>query len=138
MHEAAVPTTPTDGLITFGVIYVLITAAGNLSTHLWMWMSEPARPESLALAWTAPMDANGQRLPHGLGWFVQLYNGERIVWQFGVGDNASSSLVVTIPGRGITLILLANSQGLVRPFSLTAGDVTVSPFARVFLSLFVR
>ena len=96
------------------------------------------RPETLNLAWTAPVDASGQRLPHGLGWFVQTYNGERIVWQFGVSDNASSSLIITMPGRGITLILLANSQGLARPFSLAAGDVTVSPFARLFLSLYMR
>jgi CubicO group peptidase (beta-lactamase class C family) len=96
------------------------------------------RAETLSLAWTAPVDANGQRLPHGLGWFVQTYNGERIVWQFGVGDNASSSMIVTVPGRGLTLVLMANSQGLSRPFSLSAGDVTVSPFARLFLSLFIR
>ena len=83
-------------------------------------------------------DASGQRLPHGLGWFVQTYNGERIVWQFGVSDNASSSMLITAPRRGLTLILLANSQGLARPFALSAGDVTVSPFARLFLSIFVR
>jgi CubicO group peptidase (beta-lactamase class C family) len=96
------------------------------------------RADSLTLAWTAPVTANGARLPHGLGWFVQTYNGERIVWQFGVGDNASSSMIVTVPGRAMTLILLANSQGLARPFSLAAGDVTVSPFAKLFLSLFLR
>jgi CubicO group peptidase (beta-lactamase class C family) len=96
------------------------------------------RNDSLAAAWTPLPDANGQRLPHGMGWFVQNYGGERIVWQFGVSENASSSLIVSIPGRGLTLILLANSQGLVRPFSLQAGDVTISPFARIFLSLFVR
>jgi len=95
-------------------------------------------PESLAVAWTPPLDQNGVRLPHGLGWFVQSYNGERIIWQFGVSDNASSSMIITVPGRGITLILLANSQGLARPFSLAAGDAIVSPFARVFLSFFVR
>jgi hypothetical protein len=38
----------------------------------------------------------------------------------------------------LTLILLANSQGLARPFGLSAGDVTVSPFARLFLSIFAR
>jgi len=92
----------------------------------------------LVTAWTPQTDSNGQRLPHGIGWFVQSYNGERIVWQFGVGDNASSSLVVTVPGRGLTLILLANSQGLVRPYPLAQGDVTASPFARIFLSVFVR
>jgi CubicO group peptidase (beta-lactamase class C family) len=96
------------------------------------------RIDSLQAAWTPPADATGRQLPHGLGWFVQGYAGERIVWQFGVGDNASSSLVLTVPGRGLTLILLANSQGLSRPFSLASGDVTVSPFARLFLSVFVR
>jgi CubicO group peptidase (beta-lactamase class C family) len=96
------------------------------------------RPDFLVTAWTPQTDASGQRLPHGIGWFVQNYNGERLVWQFGVGDNASSSLVVTVPGRGLTLILLANSQGLTRPYPLAQGDVTVSPFARIFLSLFVR
>jgi CubicO group peptidase (beta-lactamase class C family) len=95
-------------------------------------------PETLAVAWTPPLDRDGLRLPHGLGWFVQSYNGERIVWQFGVSDNASSSMVISVPGRGLTLILMANSQGLARPFSLSNGDVIVSPFARVFLSIFVR
>jgi len=96
------------------------------------------KPETLAAAWTPPLDVNGQRLPHGLGWFVGSYNGERIVWQFGVSDNASSSLLLTVPSRGLTLILLANGQGLSRPFALASGDVTVSPFARLFLSVFVR
>jgi CubicO group peptidase (beta-lactamase class C family) len=96
------------------------------------------RPETLAVAWTPPLDSNEQRLPHGLGWFVQTYNGERVVWQFGVSDGASSSMVISVPGRGVTLILLANSQGLARPFSLATGNVIVSPFARVFLSFFVR
>ena len=96
------------------------------------------RPEWLTLAWTPPNDASGHPLPHGYGWFVQVYNGEPIVWQFGVSDNASSSMVITAPRRGMTLILVANSDGLTRPFTLSAGDITVSPFARLFLSLFVR
>ena len=96
------------------------------------------RAETLALAWSAPTGANGQRLPHGMGWFVQSYNGEPIVWQFGVSDNGSSSMILTAPFRGLTLILSANSSGLARPFSLEAGDVTVSPFARLFLGIFVR
>ena len=96
------------------------------------------RPETLATAWRAPIGPDGQRLPHGQGWFVQSYNGETIVWQFGVTENASSSLVVTVPGRGLSLILLANSDGLARGFPLAAGDLTTSPFGRVFLATFVR
>jgi len=88
-------------------------------------------------AWTTPRAANGLPLPHGIGWFVQTYNGEPIVWQFGESAT-SSSMLITAPRRGLTLILLANSSGLVRGLNLAAGDVTVSPFARVFLSLFAR
>jgi CubicO group peptidase (beta-lactamase class C family) len=93
---------------------------------------------TLAYAWTPPAGANGQPLPHAYGWFVQTYNGEPVVWQFGVSDNASSSMLLTLPRRGLTLILLANSQGLARPFSLSEGDIAVSPFARLFLSIFIR
>ena len=93
---------------------------------------------TLATAWRNPSTANGQLLPHGMGWFVQTYNGEPVVWQYGVDVNASSSLVLTLPKRKLTLILLANSDGLAKPASLSAGDVTVSPFARVFLGLVVK
>ena len=93
-------------------------------------------PDTRKNAWRNPLNSNGQLLPHGMGWFVQSYNGETIVWQFGVDENASSSLVVT--ARGLTLILLANSDGLVRSFGLENGDVTKSPFGRVFLGFFVR
>ena len=42
-----------------------------------------------------------------------------------------------LPLRRLTLVLLANSDGLVKPFALSAGDVTTSPFARVFLGLLI-
>jgi len=96
------------------------------------------RGETLNAAWQNPVNANGQVLPHGMGWFVQSYNGEPVVWQYGIGAAASSSLVITLPARNVTLILLANSDGLAKPASLSAGDVTVSPFARVFLGLVVK
>ena len=96
------------------------------------------KSQTLAMAWTPQPGTDGRPLPHALGWFVQSYNGETIVWQFGESDDGSSSMVVTIPGRGITLILMGNSSGLVKPFPLADGDLTVSPFGLVFLRLFVR
>jgi CubicO group peptidase (beta-lactamase class C family) len=122
--------TPASGLISTVRDLEQFDLALKKGVMLW--------PEWRALAWTPPTDANGHSLPHAYGWFVQSYNGERVAWQFGVSDNASSSMIITVPGRGLTLILLANSQGLARPFALSAGDVTVSPFARLFLSIFVR
>jgi CubicO group peptidase (beta-lactamase class C family) len=76
-------------------------------------------------------------LPTGLGWFVQTYNGETIYWQFGNTTGAYSSLFLKVPSRHLTLILLANSDGLSEPFPLQNGDVTASLFARTFLRLFV-
>jgi CubicO group peptidase (beta-lactamase class C family) len=81
--------------------------------------------------------ADGKPLRTGLGWFVQGYNGEPIAWQFGVVENAYSSLIVKVPNRRLTLILLANSDGLTAPFALEAGDVTTSIFARTFLQAFL-
>jgi CubicO group peptidase (beta-lactamase class C family) len=127
---AATTLTPRGGLIS--------TVRDFAQLDLALKKGALVRAETLAAAWTPPVDSSGSRLPHGLGWFVQTYNGERIVWQFGQGDNASSSMVLTVPARGLTLILEANSDGLAKSFNLAAGDVTASPFARVFLGIFVR
>ncbi len=89
--------------------------------------------DMLSQAWNPP----GGR-PHGLGWFVQNYNGEKVVWSFGHGDNASSSLVVILPARSMTLILLANSDGLSKGFNLENGDLNASPFGKLFLGLFAK
>jgi CubicO group peptidase (beta-lactamase class C family) len=93
--------------------------------------------ETLQAAWTPPTAIDGQVLPHGLGWFAGTYNGERIVWQFGVGENASSALMVTMPDRHTTYILLANSTGLAEPEPTSVTQLVASPFVRVLLTLVV-
>jgi CubicO group peptidase (beta-lactamase class C family) len=90
-------------------------------------------PEALAASWSAPP---GQ--PTGLGWFVQSYNGQRVVWQFGLARDAYSSMIVKIPDRRLTLILLANSDSLTNALNPQAPDVTQSLFARTFLRLFIN
>jgi CubicO group peptidase (beta-lactamase class C family) len=87
-------------------------------------------PEALLAAWSAD-----QGMPTGLGWFVQNYNGEPVVWQFGIVKDAYSSLIVKLPNRDTTFILLANSDGLSSRFALENGDVTTSLFAQLFLKL---
>ena len=50
-----------------------------------------------------------------------------------VGD---SSLIVWVPERRLTFVLLANSDGLSRKFDLGKdNDVRRSPFARTFLDI---
>ena len=81
----------------------------------------------------ARSSATGERLPYGLGWFVQDHGGERLVWHYGWQPGAYSGLWLRVPERGLTLILLANGEGLSAPFGLGEGDVARSPFARAFL-----
>jgi CubicO group peptidase (beta-lactamase class C family) len=92
--------------------------------------------ETLSMAWTPMVTSQRTALPMGLGWFVQTYRGEPVVWQFGAVSNAYSSLMIKLPTRHLTLILLANSDGLSMPFQLDAGDITRSLFATLFLRLY--
>jgi CubicO group peptidase (beta-lactamase class C family) len=95
-------------------------------------LSPPLRDLAWTQQWTGAIP-----LPTGLGWFVQNYNGEPLVWQFGLIPGGHASLLLKVPNRGLTMILLANSDGLNAPYGLAAGDVTTSIFARLFLRLFV-
>ena len=93
------------------------------------------RAETQELAWTPARTTLGQPIPYGLGWFVQSIDGERVVWHYGLWGRAFSSLLLKVPSRRITLILVANSDGLSAAFPLAAGDVRVSPFAAAFLRI---
>ena len=127
--DAAAVLSPSTGLVT--------TVRDLAKFDLALKQGILLTPDTLVQAWNAP-SANGVPLPHGMGWFVQTYNGEKVVWQFGMGQNVSSSLMIMLPARGLTLIMMANSDGLVKLYSPANGDVTLSPFARLFLNLFVR
>jgi CubicO group peptidase (beta-lactamase class C family) len=122
----------------------LNAATGLIASVRDLWRYDAAlderallRGESLALAWSNVASSGGGAFPSGLGWFVQQYNADRLVWHFGYLPDSYSSLVLKVPGRNLTLILLANSDGLSATFSLAGGDVTSSLFARLFLRLFV-
>jgi CubicO group peptidase (beta-lactamase class C family) len=92
-------------------------------------------PETLAVAWR-PANFTGTPLPTGLGWFVENYQGQRLVWHFSHIPDAYSALILKMPSRRLTLIMLANSDGLTTGANLEQGDVTASPFVKIFLRLF--
>lgn len=86
--------------------------------------------------------SNGQtirlEMPTGLGWFVTKESNVDLVWTFGHIQDASSALIVKMPQKGLTLIMLANSGGLARGYDLENANVTSSPFVKVFLRLFIN
>ncbi len=78
-------------------------------------------------------DTGGRALPSAAGWFVQSIGGQQVRWQFGTGPEGSS-LVLSLPGRRLTLVILARGSRLTAPFWLSFGDLRWSPVASAFLS----
>ena len=87
---------------------------------------------------TPAVSLDGSALPYAFGWYVQDYNEERLVWHSGWDEEAGfSALYLKVPDHDITLILLANGEGLWWENPLDGAEVEKSAFARVFLDRFV-
>ncbi len=82
---------------------------------------------------TATRSTRGETLPYGLGWFVEDYLGEHLVWHYGL-VSGYSSLFVRVPSRGLTLIVLANSSAMSDEPRLMDGDLMRSPAALAFFA----
>lgn len=81
---------------------------------------------------------DGGTADYGLGWFIQEYNGLKLVWHSGWWEDAYSALYLKIPERNLTLILLANSEGIWWDNPLDDAAVERSDFAQAFFSAFVE
>jgi CubicO group peptidase (beta-lactamase class C family) len=92
-------------------------------------------PATKAAMWTPAQAPDGRSFPYALGWFVQRYGSERLVWHNGNLPDRYSALNLKRPDSRLTLLLLANSDALSMPFKLAAGDVTRSAFACAFLTI---
>lgn len=91
------------------------------------------RAETRARMFTPARNGKGQPLGYGLGWFVQSRRGTTILWHYG-WDRANASLIIKVPEKDVSFVLLANSEALSRKFDLGQDeDVRRSPFARAFL-----
>ena len=97
---------------------------------------QPLSSSTLNQMWN-PVIVNDIAMPTGLGWFVQNASGARLVWTFGHIADAGSALILKMPHKRLTLILLANSPGLAAGYQLERGDATTSPFVKIFLRLFL-
>jgi CubicO group peptidase (beta-lactamase class C family) len=90
--------------------------------------------------WTASRNPSGAPLPYGLGWFLGEYRGRRIAWHTGLWEGQYSALYLKVldgtRAERVTLILLANSDGLQWPTRLDEAAIERSPFAVAFLDAF--
>lgn len=93
--------------------------------------------ESRAQMMAPTRSLNGEALPYGLGWYVQEYEGQTLVWHSGWWEDAYSALYLKIPTLNLSFILLANSEGIWWDNPLERAAVECSQFAQAFLSVFV-
>jgi CubicO group peptidase (beta-lactamase class C family) len=120
-------------------------AAGLLSTVLDLAKFDIAidrhqflKKETQEKAWTNFISNGGQRLPHGLGWFVTDYHGIKLIWHYGHWGTGFSAIYLKVPEKNLSLIMLANSEALAdHQFQLNREDITNNVFACNFLRLFV-
>jgi hypothetical protein len=89
-------------------------------------------PEGYAYM-TRPFVLNdGRRSPYGLGWSTQVIGGQSVHWHHGYGDSYSA-LLIRIPEKKVSFILLSNTGAASAPFFLGYGNLLTSPFAVDFL-----
>lgn len=89
--------------------------------------------------WTPPRDENGKPAPYAYGWFVQDWNGHRLVWHSGWWPDAYAGFLVKAPDDGWTLVALGNTDGIRTDINtLTRAEVEANPLVAKFLELFVR
>lgn len=87
---------------------------------------------------TPARSTSGAALPYGVGFFVQELGGRKVVWHSGWWEKAYSALYLKLPEEKLTLILLANSEGVWWDNPLDEAQVESSPFAAAFLDRFAR
>ncbi|MEO0442092.1 MAG: serine hydrolase domain-containing protein [Pseudomonadota bacterium] len=70
------------------------------------------------------------------GWFVQDWNGQRLVWHSGWEPERYSAIYLKVPEKRLSLIVLANNENLWWGNPLTSAAIEDSPVAAKFLELF--
>jgi len=107
----------------------LLTTVDDLGKYM-IALDENAllTPESY-LHMTQPFVLNdGRHSPYGLGWSTQVIGGQSVHWHYGYGDSFSA-LLIRVPEKKASFILLANTGAASAPSFLGYGNVLTSPFA---------
>ena len=94
--------------------------------------------QSKELMFTPTISNSSEELPYGLGWFVDNDESVTIIWHYGYWD-AASSLIMKIPERELSFVILANTDRLssASPGLGSDEDVNHSVVAQEFLNAFV-
>lgn len=93
--------------------------------------------ESRDIMFTAARTPQGEALPYGLGWFVEEWEGMKVVWHYGWFPPTVSGLYVKVLRENLAFIILSNCDGLSAGVAWSTLGLRASPFARLFLDHYV-
>ncbi len=136
-----------DGSLEISItpIWDVGTSSGIISTVLDLAKFDIAMERNLIVPekikqqmWNPTISTGGQPQDYGIGWYVQNYKGTKLVWHSGWEPNSYSALFLKIPEKRLTLIILANSEGVWWGNALDKAEVEKSPLASTFLELFLQ
>lgn len=94
-------------------------------------------PASYAAMMAPAKSPSGARLPYSIGWFAQRHAGHELRWHSGWWEDAYSALYLKVPDERLTLIVLANSEGVWWDNPLDSAQVQESAFAQAFFDAFL-
>jgi CubicO group peptidase (beta-lactamase class C family) len=122
----------------FGAAAGLVASAEDMATFsLAIDAGAFLEPETWDSVFTPAVSNTGETLPYGFGWFIQNYEGFKLEWHYGYWDS-NSSLIVRAPEKGMTFVVLANTNMLSRPYGLGLdNNVMRSDMARLFVDPYV-
>lgn len=86
--------------------------------------------------WTPAADPDGRPASYAHGWWTQPWRGQKLVWHSGNWPDAYAGLLLKVPGKGLTLVALGNTDGLNWSNRLQVAEVEKNPLALKFLELF--
>lgn len=72
------------------------------------------------------------------GWFLEDWDGKRLMWHSGWNERQYSALYLKVPAQRLTLIVMANTEAIWWGNSLVKAEVIESPIARRFLETFAK
>ncbi len=86
--------------------------------------------------WTPPNDPDGKPASYAYGWWTQRWRGQQLVWHAGNWPDAYAGLLLKVPGKGLSLVALGNTDGLNWPNRVQVAEIEKNPLALKFLELF--
>lgn len=75
--------------------------------------------------------------PYGMGWFVHDFEGIKMYWAYGYGNN-DASILLKIPSENLTLIVLSTSSLISESTRMGYGNPLNSPMIISFLRNFLK